>query len=80
MIRPMFTIYSKTNCGFCTKIAAFMDQHNLPYTKLTLGEDYTSEEFVEQFGRSTFPRVLHEGELIGGMKETVKYLVENGHV
>lgn len=76
----MFTIYSKTNCGFCTKIAAFMDQHNIDYTKLTLGEDYTSEEFIEKFGRSTFPRVLRDGELIGGMKETVTYLVANNYV
>lgn len=57
-----------------------MDQHNIEYTKLTLGEDYTSEEFIEKFGRSTFPRVLRDGELIGGMKETVTYLVANNYV
>lgn len=57
-----------------------MDQHNIDYTKLTLGEDYTSEEFIEKFGRSTFPRVLRDGELIGGMKETVTYLVANNYV
>ena len=38
------------------------------------------KEFIEKFGRTTFPQIIHEGNNIGGMKETVKYLVENGHV
>ena len=72
---------AKTTAGSAQDSSPFMDQKNVPYTKLMLGEDYTSEEFVTQFGHgSTFPRVLLEGELIGGMKETVKYLVENKHV
>ena len=58
-----------------------MDQNNIAYTKLTLGVDYTTEEFIIKFGRgSTFPRVLLDEELIGGMRETVTYLVENKYV
>lgn len=80
-MKSNFVIYSKPNCGFCTKIAAFMDQNKIAYTKLTLGEDYTTEEFITKFGRgSTFPRVLLDEELIGGMRETVTYLVENKYV
>ena len=80
-MQPNFVIYSKTNCGFCTKLASFMDQKGISYTKLTLGEDYTTEEFIEKFGRNqTFPRVLLEEELIGGMRETVTYLVDNEYV
>ena len=76
-----FIVYGKTGCGFCDRLVAFMEQKDIPYTKLMLGEDYTTEEFVTQFGHgSTFPRVVYEGELIGGMKDTVKYLVENNHV
>ena len=76
-----FVIYSKHNCGYCEKLAAFMDQKGIPYIKLTLGEDYTPEEFVNKFGQgSTFPRALLGEELIGGMKETVTYLVENKYV
>ena len=76
-----FVVYSKTGCGYCTKLVDFLSQKNIPHTKLMLGEDYTTEEFVAKFGHgSTFPRVLLDEELIGGMKDTVKYLVENGHV
>ena len=75
-----FLIYSKVGCGYCDKLAALMTQHNIPHTKLTLGEDYTIDDFVEKFGRTTFPRVLFNEELVGGMRETAQYLVKNGYV
>ena len=76
-----FVVYSKSGCGYCNRLVDFLEQKDIPYTKLMLGEDYTTEEFVAQFGHgSTFPRVLHNEELIGGMKDTVKYLVEQKYV
>ena len=76
-----FIVYSKSGCGYCTRLVDFMTQKDIPHTKLMLGEDYTVEEFVSQFGHgATFPRVMYQGELIGGMKDTVKYLVSNDHV
>lgn len=76
-----FVVYSKSGCGYCNRLVDFLEQKDIPYTKLMLGEDYTVEEFVSQFGHgSTFPRVLHNEELIGGMKDTVKYLVEQKYV
>lgn len=76
-----FIIYARDGCKFCDKLATVMTARSIPYTKLMLGEDYTREEFIDQFGdKGTFPRVLHEGELIGGMTETVKYLQENNYV
>lgn len=76
-----FTVYGKSGCGFCDRLVDFMKQKDIPHTKLMLGEDYTVDEFVAKFGHSaTFPRVVHEGECIGGMKDTVKYLVENKYV
>ena len=75
-----FTIYAKSGCSFCDKLAALMDDKGIPYTKLMLDEDFDTDRFLVEFGRSTFPRVLHKGELIGGMHETVNYLVKNGLV
>lgn len=58
-----------------------MKQKSIPYTKLMLGEDYTVDDFLSQFGNdSTFPRVVYQEEVIGGMKDTVKYLVNHNHV
>ena len=75
-----FVVYSKPSCPYCTKVVKLLTLKNIPFTKYTLGEEYTREEFIEKFGKSTFPRVLHNGELVGGFMETAKYLVNNGYV
>ena len=76
-----FVIYSRDNCPFCVKIKQFMESKGIPFVEHKLGEDFEREWFVEKFGpKGTFPRIFLEGELIGGMKETVKYLVENRYV
>lgn len=75
-----FLIYSKVGCTYCDKLSNLMDSKGIEYTKLTLGEDYTTDDFVEKFGRTTFPRVLLNDEVIGGMRETAQYLVNNNYV
>lgn len=76
-----FYVYSKDSCGFCDKLTNFMDSKQVPYEKFTLGKDFTKEEFIEKFGyNSTFPQVYLENKSIGGMKTTVRYLVENHFV
>ena len=77
----MFEIYSKAGCSFCDKLKQFMDSKGIEYKEYKLGTDYIVEEFVNKFGRnSTFPRVLLDDEVIGGMKETLIYLKSNGYV
>ena len=75
----MYTLYSKLNCSHCKAIENVFDLKNIPYTKKTLGLDFTKVEFMEQFGRTTFPRVVNtEGVVLGGASETVKILKEQG--
>ena len=72
-----FYVYSKPGCGFCGRLTEFMDSHRLGYEKLTLGYDYKIEEFLEKFGNNcTFPQVTFENQKIGGMKDTVRYIME----
>lgn len=76
-----FIVYSKSGCGYCARLIDFMKQKDIPHVKLMLGIDYTVEEFVTMFKHgATFPRVIYQGKTIGGMKDTVKYLVSNNHV
>ena len=73
-----FYVYSKNGCGFCDKLTQFMDSKSVPYEKFTLDKDFTREDFISKFGyNSTFPQVHFENQNIGGMKSTVRYLVEN---
>jgi glutaredoxin len=76
-----FYIYSKPGCGFCDKLVEFMDSKHISYEKFTLDNDYSRQEFVIKFGHhASFPQVIHENKMIGGMKDTVRYLMERKHV
>ena len=72
-----FYVYSKPGCGFCEKLTSFMDSHGIIYEKFTLGYDYNLTDFITKFGnQSTFPQVAVENEKIGGMKDTVRYIMK----
>jgi glutaredoxin len=73
-----FYIYSKDGCGYCSRLTEFMDSKGIAHVELKLGEDYSTEEFLTKFGRgSTFPQVNYKNQNIGGMRETVTYLITN---
>ena len=76
-----FYVYSKEGCGFCDRLTEFMKTKGIRYEKFDLGTDFTTEEFLLTFGKqSTFPQVVHEKRKIGGMKDTVRFLLENKFV
>ena len=73
-----FYVYSKYGCGFCDKLTTFMESKGVNYEKFNLHDDFTSEEFLAKFGRSsTFPQVIVDNKRIGGMKDTVRFLLDN---
>lgn len=50
-------------------------QYNV--TTLKLGEDFTQEQFIAEFGdNATFPRVILDGELIGGCREAISHFMQ----
>ena len=78
MTEQKFYVYSKSGCGFCERLTQFMDSKGISYEKLNLGNDFTTEEFLNKFGRgSTFPQVNYKNLNIGGMKDTVRYIAEH---
>lgn len=73
-----FTVYSKPGCPYCTKIKKVLELTNQNYVEYILGEDFTKEEFYNQFGNlSTFPQVVLNETNLGGCTDTIKYLQEN---
>ena len=77
-MQDTFYIYSKSGCGYCSKLIAFMNQKGIEHKVFELNKDYTPEEFYGKFGRgSTFPQVNFKNQNIGGMRDTVQYVVEN---
>ena len=76
-----FYVYSKDGCGFCQRLTQFMEKEGVEFEKFNLGEDYTPEDFVNKFGyNSSFAQVVYHQQKIGGMKDTVRYLIDHKHV
>ena len=58
-----------------------MEAKGVHYEQFNLGDDFSSEEFLYRFGKSsTFPQVVMDNQKIGGMKDTVRFLVKNNMV
>jgi len=76
-----FTVYSKKGCDYCERIKTVLRLTGSTYVVYNLGEDFTKEEFIAEFGEgSTFPQVSCDGKKIGGSVETVKFLKEQQKV
>ena len=73
-----FTVYSKDECPYCTKVKQVLELSNLEHVVYTLGEHFNREDFYAEFGEgSTFPQViLNDQQHLGGCTDTVKYLKE----
>ena len=72
-----FTVYSREGCGHCDRIKTVLRLTGCTYVVYNLGEDFTREEFIAEFGEgSTFPQVSCEGKKLGGSIETIQFLKE----
>ena len=76
-----FTVYSIKGCDYCERIKTVLRLTGWTYVVYNLGEDFTREEFIAEFGEgSTFPQVSCDGKKLGGSVETVKFLKEQQRV
>ena len=76
-----FVIYSKDGCSYCEKVKKVLELTGSTFVVYNLGEDFTREEFIAEFGEeSTFPQVSCDGKKLGGSVETVKFLKEQQRV
>ena len=58
-----FTVYSKKGCDYCERIKTVLRLTGSTYVVYNLGEDFTKEEFVSEFGEgATFPQVSSDGK------------------
>lgn len=74
-------IYTTPGCGYCVKVKELLNRANLSFDQTVVGRDLTREEFKSKYPQATgFPYVIIDGNVIGGLVETVKFLVEKGLV
>ena len=56
-----------------------MDSVKFPYIEYKYGVDFTRKEFYAEFGEgATFPQVQIDNKHIGGCKDTLHFLQEEG--
>lgn len=74
-----YTIYSKNGCAFCEEIKLLFDLEEIKYVEYLLDRDFSKEQFYDEFGDgTTFPRIVDStGMILGGAKDTIRYLQEN---
>lgn len=71
-------IYTRDDCPFCEKLVTVLNKRSISFEKLELDEDFSREEFIDMFGYgATFPRVVVDDVIIGGLKETAQYLINS---
>jgi len=76
-----FTVYTKTNCGYCDKVKTLLTSSGYEYTAI-LCDDYLIDknaflEFIESIAGipyNTFPMVFHNSKFVGGYNDTIKYI------
>lgn len=81
----IFTIYSKSNCIYCTKVELLLEDYcDYDYNKINCDSfiiDKKDKEyfinFIEKMANvkpSTFPMVFYDKKFIGGFEEMQSYL------
>lgn len=80
--RPFFMdikVYKIPGCMSCTKMIEVMTRAQLAYTPVLIGIDIPREEFRKEFPNvNSFPHTVIDGKEIGGLTDTVRYLVSIG--
>ena len=54
-----FTVYSKEGCDYCERIKTVLRLTGSTYVVYNLGEDFTKEEFISEFGEELHSLKYH---------------------
>lgn len=77
-----YTIYSRTNCSYCTKVKQLLTDNQIFYLEIHCDEYLLEDKelflsFIKDIARKeyrTFPMVFKDGEFIGGFTDTDLYI------
>jgi glutaredoxin len=72
----MITIYTRDGCSFCDKAKQIMNENNMKYTEMIIGENIQREEVIQKFpGIKLLPIIVNvDGTLLGGYDALVKHM------
>lgn len=68
--KPSITVYTTDPCARCIRAKDLLRKHELDFVEINLAKDPVGRrELVEVTGRMTFPQIVIDGRLIGGLQE-----------
>jgi glutaredoxin-like protein len=70
----MVALFSKVGCPFCARAKQMLQQHNMEYEEIVLGQGATLRSLRAMTGATTVPQVFIDGRLIGGSEALAAYL------
>lgn len=73
----MIEIYGKNDCGYCVAAKQFLEEQQIPFNYLIVGEDVQVGSLTARFpGVRTIPVVVVNGNWIGGYDDLKAYIEE----
>jgi glutathione-dependent peroxiredoxin len=66
--QPVF-MFVKTGCPFCAKAKAMLEERNIPYEAIYVGDTVSTRALLAATGALTVPQVFIGGKLIGGSEQ-----------
>ena len=74
-------IYTIPGCTYCDKVKILMKRANLEYSSYVVGQDIPRDTMIKQYPLAKgYPYVIIDGEPVGGLAQTAKYLLDHGIV
>tara|TARA_Y100000004_G_scaffold104429_1_gene117201 strand:- start:330 stop:581 length:252 start_codon:yes stop_codon:yes gene_type:complete len=74
-------IFTIPGCSYCDKVKVLMKRANLEYNSYVVGQDITKETMIKRYPLAKgYPYVIIDGEAIGGLHQTAKFLIDKGLV
>lgn len=72
----MITIYTRDGCSFCDKAKHLMNENNMKYAEMIIGENIQREDVIQKFPNiKLLPIIVNvDGTLLGGYDDLVKYM------
>jgi glutaredoxin 3 len=64
-------VYTTDMCPYCVRAKKLLEKREIPFEEINLARDADARaDLVAKTGRTTFPQVLIDGQVIGGYEET----------
>ena len=74
-------IYTKPGCKYCVQVKELMQRAGFEYEEIYVVTDDQRLEFYQKYpDAKSYPHVIIDEEVIGGLVETAKLFIEKGLV